>query len=272
MTAVEIPLRRVGWRARAALGRAGGVATPLAPLSGSLFLTAGREIVWLGGVGAALHGRAMLTEARLPRHAGSVRIACDGAEVWTAPPAPPAPSRAALTAAARALLESIRGGTLRPLGLGILLVGGVPPFPLDGTIGRIGALAAACDAGDARRVAEAAEPLLGLGPGLTPSGDDLVGAVLFTRRRLGGEPPARGLVARARGRTHPVSAALLGDLAAGHGHAPLHALAGALAAGAAGPAEEAARQLAAIGHTSGWDMLTGVLLALVGREAIGLVE
>lgn len=269
MTNSPIPLRVVGWRARAALARAGHVATPLAPLSESLFLEAGSEIVWLGRPGAALHGRAMLTDAPLPRDAGSIRLESDRAEVWTAPPALPLPPRARLVAAARALLESIRDAESPPPGLAALLTGGVPPFPLDGAVRHLAALAGTCETGRARLLAEAAEPLLGLGPGLTPSGDDLVGGVLFTRRVLGGKAPPRGLVARARARTHPVSAALLADLAAGHGHAPLHALAGALASGHAEAAAEAAHELTIIGHTSGWDMLAGVLLALAGREAIG---
>ncbi|MGH9257781.1 MAG: DUF2877 domain-containing protein, partial [Vicinamibacterales bacterium] len=44
-------------------------------------------------------------------------------------------------------------------------------------------------------------------------------------------------------------------------------LADALAAGDDGAAVAAARALAALGHSSGWDMLLGVLIGARGREA-----
>jgi hypothetical protein len=66
------------------------------------------------------------------------------------------------------------------------------------------------------------------------------------------------VVAAAPGRTHPISAALLGDLAAGRSWAPLHELVAALAAGTPRAAGAAARRLVALGHSSGWDMLAGV--------------
>jgi hypothetical protein len=67
-----------------------------------------------------------------------------------------------------------------------------------------------------------------------------------------------GVVPAAPARTHPISAALLGDCAAGLSWAPLHDLVGALAEGAPEAAAAAARRLVTLGHSSGWDMLAGV--------------
>jgi hypothetical protein len=114
--------------------------------------------------------------------------------------------------------------------------------------------------------------LIGLGPGLTPTGDDFVGGLLFAVQQLGTAYPDRvrrdlarrnAFLERAHGETSQISFAILCDLAHGHGPEPMHALMLALLHG-----EEPARALSAteaitrIGHTSGWDMLAGVLIGL----------
>ena len=69
----------------------------------------------------------------------------------------------------------------------------------------------------------------------------------------------------ARGRTHPISIALLSDMLDGQAHAPLHDLARALAAGAPRDvALGAARRVVGIGHSSGWDMLAGFVSGVAG--------
>src|SRR5438552_3921241 len=55
--------------------------------------------------------------------------------------------------------------------------------------------------------------------------------------------------------THPIGAALLGDLLAGEGWAPLHDLAAALARDDEPAALDAAGRLTRLGHSSGWDLL-----------------
>jgi hypothetical protein len=182
-----------------------------------------------------------------------------------------------MVAGARALLTGIRDASIAapPLGLGQLLTGETPAFPLDRAVPHAIAVATACEADDPAALRLAAEPLLGLGPGLTPSGDDFVGGVLFARRLAGGdtgpgwERAALTLVERARARTHPISVALLADMAEGHGHEPLHDLVAALLSGAAAPgAREPVRRLTRLGHSSGWDMLTGVLAGVLGSAAL----
>lgn len=265
-----IRLSALGWKASAALARARGSARVVAALSGSIYLTADDEIVWLGRAGSPLHPRAMLTGGPLPFEADALELDPDGARPWR-PAAPLRPCRAdTLVAGLRALVGAIPA-VGAPDGFGALLVGATPRFPLDRAAERARRLAAACAADDPRAAAEAATELLGLGPGLTPSGDDYVGAAFFGRRLLAAAGAADRdawaragavVLGRARGRTHPISAALLGDMLEGHGHAPLHELAGALAAGGdRRPAVEPARRLVAIGHSSGWDMLAGFVAA-----------
>lgn len=275
MTIVLVRPVAVGWKAHAALRMAGGVARVIAPLTASIFLDAGGEIVWLGRPDSLRHPRAMLAAGE-PRIDGqTLRLDLAGLDPWR-PPRPRHADVTALRSAAcdlLALLRQPRADPVWPQGLGSLLAGVRPDFPLDRAVERVGEIAAACDRGDAQRVMVAAEPLLGLGPGLTPSGDDFVGGVLFARHAVA--PPgsawaqaASTIVARARDRTHPISAALLEDLAAGEGHEPLHDLVDALAQGAIEDAWAAVQQLGRLGHSSGWDMLAGVMVGLAGSAVL----
>ena len=104
--------------------------------------------------------------------------------------------------------------------------------------------------------AEAAQ-LVGLGPGLTPSGDDYFGGVLVAlhalRRSSQAESLWRWLEPQLAARTSAISAAHLAAAAAGQAHEALHAvLAGA-------PDLE---RLDAVGHCSGWDGLAGAVAVL----------
>lgn len=275
MEALRIRPVAVGWKAHAALRMAGGVARVLAPLTASIYLDAGGEIVWLGRRDSLRHPRAMQAASE-PRIDGqTLRLDVDGLAPWRAPRAPHADATVLRSAACDLLVLLRRPGADRvvPQGLGSLLAGVRPDFPLDRAVDRVAEIAAACDRGDARCAMIAADPLLGLGPGLTPSGDDFVGGVLFARHAV--EPPASAwaqaastIVARAHGRTHPISAALLEDLAAGEGHEPLHDVIDALARGAIEDAWRAVHQLGRLGHSSGWDMLAGVMVGLAGAAAL----
>ena len=128
---------------------------------------------------------------------------------------------------------------------------------------------------DTEAVYAAAVPLLGLGSGLTPSGDDLVGAALFMRRAMAETTVERQrwqeLAARlgevAATRSHVIGAALFCDLATGQSFASLHRMADLLAVADHDGAIDAARELVAIGSSSGWDMLTGFVIAATGKAA-----
>jgi hypothetical protein len=102
-----------------------------------------------------------------------------------------------------------------------------------------------------------AEGLIGLGPGLTPSGDDYLGGMLVALRLSARVPQAdalwRWLEPRLAGRTSAISAAHLAAAAAGEAHEALHvALTGKWNLDA----------LSAVGHCSGWDALAGAVAVL----------
>jgi hypothetical protein len=278
MTAVSIRVTAIGWKARDIVGDGWRSVEVIATLSRSLYLDVSGEMIWLGPAESTLHGRAVLTAAVPALSAGPIRhrLHFDLIRAVEWQPAEAVVTRAdadRLLEGCRAILTAVP--TLgAPDGFGALLVGAPPAFPLDHAAASAQLVVRACARGDAAGAAAAAEGLLGLGPGLTPAGDDFVGGVFFARRLLAqveaapAEPwrqAAAFIRARAGDRTHRISATLLGDLLAGAGYAPLHDLASALAT-ARPPhvALDAARRLVRIGHFSGWDMLAGFIGACLG--------
>ena len=110
---------------------------------------------------------------------------------------------------------------------------------------------------------EAVRGLIGLGPGLTPSGDDfLVGALALLDAI--GERHAHTAVARAISdllaeRTTPLSACFLRAAAGGHVGEALHR---AVSSAITGDADAAVAAIEKIGHSSGWDMMAGIMTTL----------
>ena len=115
---------------------------------------------------------------------------------------------------------------------------------------------------------DALRQLIGLGPGLTPSGDDFLGGALVALHAFGKRDVARALGDRllplCERATHPVSVAHLEAAAHGEGGEALHACLVAL--GDDRDPDEALDAIAAVGHTSGWDSLAG---AMTVASAIG---
>jgi hypothetical protein len=126
---------------------------------------------------------------------------------------------------------------------------------------------------DMAGVARKGRQLVGLGPGLTPSGDDFLGGLLFAAHSLKTAYPydfnwrdkiVRDLIEWARTQTHPISHAVLNDLALGHGPEPLHDVIRSLLTGQNLQfLMPAVTRLLGIGHTSGWDMLAGMLTGML---------
>ena len=110
----------------------------------------------------------------------------------------------------------------------------------------------------------AVESLIGLGPGLTPSGDDLLGGALIALRALGWPQVADTLgwwlLPRARARTHAISYAHLACAAEGEGAAALHDTLATLCSPGAPGLRERADALTTLGHSSGWDAMAGMVL------------
>lgn len=118
-------------------------------------------------------------------------------------------------------------------------------------------------------------PLVGLGPGLTPAGDDVLCGMLLGLRATGREADRAALersVSRLLGRTTALSATLLRQAAAGYAVPTLVDLLHAWHRDTA-PADlaELAAEVADIGHTSGRALLLGLRTVLAtdpGSDAI----
>jgi hypothetical protein len=133
--------------------------------------------------------------------------------------------------------------------------------------GRLRSAESAVEDGD---LEGAAEELGGLGPGLTPSGDDaLAGILVAARVRWTSTAEARLTDIAAGVKTHDISRAFLHWAARGQSIRPLHQCLIALATGDRRAAEVAVRALAAYGHTSGADLSLGLRLGLVVLPAQG---
>lgn len=105
--------------------------------------------------------------------------------------------------------------------------------------------------------------LLGLGPGLTPSGDDVLGGTMIALHATGKPDAARMVHAALRalpGHTNAISLAHLEAAARGRGAEALHLCLAGLLQGRF--PEGAFRRLGRIGHSSGWDMALGMALVL----------
>lgn len=115
--------------------------------------------------------------------------------------------------------------------------------------------------------ADDARALLGLGPGLTPSGDDLLGGFVCLRAACGALPPdfVSALTAEAARSTHTISQARLAHHLRGEGSVAECDLVRALRDGRdASPSVEALR---AFGHHSGDDFYDGARIALWSLRA-----
>jgi hypothetical protein len=187
-------------------------------------------------------------------------------------PSPPRRRRRALQP--RALADNLRSLALaarsraREQGLGRSIAGGDAPL-----LRHARPALQALDDWLARgfgRVPAAVHALLGLGPGLTPSGDDYLGGALVALRALGEDAAAgalwRAIRARAAGRTHAISLAHLSAAAAGEAHEAVHGCLEELLAPRAARWEAPLARLDRVGHCSGWDGLAGAVA--VARRAL----
>lgn len=122
---------------------------------------------------------------------------------------------------------------------------------------------------DEGRLASAARGLIGLGPGLTPSGDDLLAGFMVAfavvcaaqgYAELALEQVNPVILRQAVGRTTEVSLESLRCAALGEGNELVDELLAAILAGDTERSAAAAAQLARIGATSGQDQLLGIRL------------
>ena len=252
----------VGAIAARALTESGGVTRPMPDFPDAPYRLAAGRMIWIGRSGP-LHPRAVMLDIAHVSCSEVPDLAPDALPPpWHAPSMDGCRAAPARVAAHLELLASEIRSLGAPRGLARLLIGAEPPFPVAARAAEAMALAASVRSNDPEGFEAAALRLIGVGDGLTPSGDDFVGAALFALHVLRPDhrhwtAVANRLCGEADARTHIISATLLGDLAAGRSFAPLHEL--LIAAAAGGDLRGPARALTGIGHSSGWDMLAGLI-------------
>jgi len=139
-------------------------------------------------------------------------------------------------------------------------------------------LASSCASGRLLGAVTAAERLVGLGPGLTPSGDDVLAGLLVTLRHLGAATGTEAAVRLAgwlaatvtydaRTRTTPLSATLLHCAARGEASPEVIAVLRGLTGRR--PLEPALRRLHGLGHTSGADLAQGIAIGVDAVLSLG---
>ena len=271
----------------------------LAALSEAAYLlTARRTLLWMTSHSGSMHRRSLRLSGLLPRLSpgtpfraedGRIRLDRTGtidfsrATTWR-----PTPRHSELPGHRRLMTDRLIRFCARacadyePLGFGALIpdilrltgacIQGHRLDHSDPALARAGpivqAVAAAVFDSEPVRACQEAARLIGLGRGLTPSGDDFVGGLAFGLRNLVPEdqlpsllPALRRLRHDAREHTHLIGNVLLRDLTFGYGPEPLHALMSASDWRRADDEGVCGTDLLQLGHSSGWDMLAGLACA-----------
>ena len=189
---------------------------------------------------------ALVRDFAMPAMGERIAVRVDHAVPWE-----PRVGRPALDA------KALRGAPIPAEGLGCLILGKHNGLAMHAQ--------PALDAIDrwleGHSLAQDAEALIGLGPGLTPSGDDYLGGVLIALHQLERKAQAHGLwrwLEPRLPRTSAISGAHLKAAAMGEGHEALHVCLHALCSSNA-DWTSALTALDAVGHCSGWDGLAGAL-------------
>lgn len=121
-------------------------------------------------------------------------------------------------------------------------------------------------------VLKQAEALIGLGEGLTPSGDDFLGGLFFARFLLSCAYPQLNYLELAnllewidalQSRTNLISFTLLKDNVTGHSLEPLNRFGLALLTNQPVECAASAADLIKVGHSTGWSLLTGFLVGML---------
>ena len=134
-------------------------------------------------------------------------------------------------------------------------------------------LISACRGPDKAGMAELEQvrPLIGLGPGLTPSGDDVLGGAMIALHALQESAMCRHLWSAVREAAaqscNAISFVHLAAAAAGQGGAAVHRALAAIMSADVERMGAAVSGIGRIGHTSGWDAMTGAVIALDGWRA-----
>ena len=130
-------------------------------------------------------------------------------------------------------------------------------------------MAYACLEHEPSRISKNMDALIGMGAGLTPSGDDFLGGLLFAIKNIQTVYPDLNFdcaisIEPYGTQTNLISFTLLRDLASGYAVAPLHTIIdGLLSSQNLEHICSSVSQISQVGHSTGWDMLTGLLVGLL---------
>jgi hypothetical protein len=136
---------------------------------------------------------------------------------------------------------------------------------------RVEVILQACRSRAPQAIPQYAAELVGLGEGLTPSGDDFLGGLLYCFYVLRVVYPEildhawnySALVSQFKSRTNLISFTFLKDHVEGHALEPLQRFTNALIQGR--PVADIlpfAEELIRVGHSTGWNLLTGFLVGM----------
>jgi len=287
----------IGAKAHELLGGSDRRWAVLASVSGAIYIESNREeVLWIARSRSALHGRAILVphlSSKRPEpgvpcnvrdgHLGigdDLAVDLGDAAVWQ--PAPAAPGQGGVAEWSSKLADAVNRAALQTDSRGFFIHAarvGLTAASSSLHHGMGAALSSAVRKGVAALCQvssgsglpdglESAMGLVGLGEGLTPSGDDFLGGFLFALRVLDRVSPitlgidwhgVEAWLQRIKPLTNKISFAVLADHARGQAAEPLWSfLRGVLAEASQQQLVQAALHAARIGHTSGWDMLGGV--------------
>lgn len=265
-------------------------------------LTKENELYWITGESSPMHRRGLRVSSAVPRLAvgtlGEVqdhaltlgtgnRLVFSNSPVWSAPALKPGngPVMARLPGRIATILRFIADWP-KPSGFGslipaILLVlsgqdvnqkDNMSNILVDTAWQAVNGMIQAGLKRNSQLILENARDLVGFGEGLTPSGDDFLGGFFFSIHCLLEAYPDSldmtgwnysDFLVNCQPRTNPISFNLLKDHAEGYAMDPLHRLAQALSVGETiDQLLPHAEELVGVGHSTGWDILTGFLAGM----------
>jgi hypothetical protein len=295
----QVAIQQAGKKAHSFLvpGQRGRV---LAAFSKAVYLlTVESDLLWLAGEGTPMHERCTVVSPFVsPLPAGApffvegsrlivgqaITYTIGNVTTWSPPPPSCIVRLAELAARLEAIIPKLDCSQARGFGSFIPLIQQLwqdrPIHDLQYTDPvlqcaqpKVLNIARACLEGNTSLISENAERLVGLGTGLTPSGDDFLGGLLFAIKALQTYYPSEINIAlhipieNYVSRTHPISFTLLKDLADGSAVEPLHHVLNNLLAGnSINSIHCYVSQLTDIGHSTGWDLLTGLLTGLLAAR------
>ena len=183
----------------------------------------------------------------------------------------PGPPSAFDAARIRSALDRLARLRLPDLGLAPLIAWPAHAWPDSALCARARPMLAALDCwatSGATTPLDVALGLIGLGPGLTPAGDDALGGAMIAARQFGfgdiADRLAAAVLPLARRATNTISLAHLDSAALGEGAEALHQTLHSLAEDDGRALDGALERLGTIGHSSGWDALAGTAAMLAG--------